>query len=110
MLSKGMELTVSILFWLRIFYSLSGIFYFNFYTFKKINLLTNTNGMAGKIGHGEAIQCIREIKGIKQEALAEIMGDDWTQKKISLLEKKEIIEPEIMEQVAKALGVSIEAI
>lgn len=48
--------------------------------------------------------------GIKQEALAFELGDDWTQKKISLLEAKEQIEPETLEQVAKALKVTPEAI
>jgi hypothetical protein len=38
---------------------------------------------------GENIRCVREMLGVKQEALAELMGDDWTQKKISLLEGKE---------------------
>lgn len=48
--------------------------------------------------------------GMKQEALALELGDDWTQKKVSLLEAKERIEPEILDQVAKALKVSPEAI
>ena len=37
--------------------------------------------------------------GIKQEALALELGDDWNQRKISLLEQKETIEPELLEQV-----------
>lgn len=48
--------------------------------------------------------------GIKQEALALELGDDWNQRKISLLEQKEVIEPELLEQVAKALKVPVEAI
>jgi hypothetical protein len=38
------------------------------------------------------------------------LGDDWNQKKVSLLEQKETIEPDLLEQVAKALKVPIEAI
>jgi hypothetical protein len=38
------------------------------------------------------------------------LGDDWNQKKISLLEAKETIEPQILEDVAKALKVPAEAI
>lgn len=38
------------------------------------------------------------------------MGEDWTQKKISLLEGKEVIEPGILDKVAKALNVPAEAI
>ena len=66
--------------------------------------------MAAKTNLGENIKSLREIKGMKQETLAELMGDDWTQKKISLLEGKENIEPEILEQVSKALKVPVDAI
>jgi len=48
--------------------------------------------------------------GIKQEALASALGDDWNQKKISLLEAKENIETPILEDVAKALKVPVDAI
>ena len=48
--------------------------------------------------------------GIKQEALATELGEDWTQKKISLLEQKETIEPALLEQVAKVLKVPVNAI
>jgi transcriptional regulator with XRE-family HTH domain len=66
--------------------------------------------MATKTHLGENIKSLREIKGMKQEALAELMGDDWTQKKVSLLEGKEDVEPEILSQVAKALDVPVDAI
>jgi len=66
--------------------------------------------MAATIHHGEGVKCVREIKGMKQEVLAERMGDDWSQKKISLLESKEIIEPTILEQVAKALDIPVDVI
>lgn len=48
--------------------------------------------------------------GMKQEVLADELGDDWTQKKVSLLEAKESIEPEILDRVAKVLKVPAEAI
>ncbi len=67
--------------------------------------------MADKTIHqGRNIKHIREMLGIKQDALAIELGDDWNQKKISLLEQKETIEPTILEEVAKALRVSVEAI
>jgi transcriptional regulator with XRE-family HTH domain len=66
--------------------------------------------MATKTHLGENIKSYREMLGIKQEVLAEKMGDDWTQKKISLLEGKEDIEPEILDQVAKALDTTSEVI
>ncbi len=48
--------------------------------------------------------------GIKQEALAFELGDDWNQKKISLLEQKETVESDILAQVAQILKVPAEAI
>ena len=38
------------------------------------------------------------------------LGSDWNQKKISLLEQKESIEPELMQQVATVLKVPVQAI
>jgi transcriptional regulator with XRE-family HTH domain len=62
------------------------------------------------IHHGRNIKRIREIQGIKQEALAIELGNDWNQKKISLLESKEVVDDEILGEVAKALKVPVDAI
>lgn len=62
------------------------------------------------VHHGRNIKRIREIQGIKQEALALELGEDWNQKKISLLEAKERIDDELLEQVASVLKVTPEAI
>jgi len=48
--------------------------------------------------------------GMKQDALAFAMGDDWNQQKISLLEQREVIDPSILELVAKVLKINPEAI
>ncbi len=45
-----------------------------------------------KIHEGHNVKRFREMPGVKQEALAFELGDDWSQKKISLLEAKENIE------------------
>ena len=45
--------------------------------------------------------------GIKQEAFATELGEDWNQKKVSLLEQKETIEDDLLQQVAKALKVLV---
>ncbi len=66
--------------------------------------------MQTKPHHGHNIKRIREIQGIKQEALAMELGADWNQKKISLLESKELVDIELLQQVAKALRVTPEAI
>jgi transcriptional regulator with XRE-family HTH domain len=63
-----------------------------------------------QVHHGRNVKRIREIQGIKQEALAIELGEDWNQKKVSLLEGKEVIDDNLLEQVAKALKVSSEAI
>ena len=66
--------------------------------------------MEKTIHQGRNVKRFREMLGIKQEGLALELGDDWNQKKISLLEQKEVIEPELLEQVAKVLKVPVEAI
>jgi transcriptional regulator with XRE-family HTH domain len=56
------------------------------------------------------VKRFREMLGIKQEALAFELGDDWNQKKISLLEQKEVIEPGLLQQIADVLKVPADAI
>jgi len=63
-----------------------------------------------KIHHGRNIKRFREMLGLKQEALAIELGDDWSQKKVSRLEENEQIPDDILEQVSKALRVPVEAI
>jgi len=48
--------------------------------------------------------------GLKQEALAYALGEEWSQKRVSLLEQKEVIEDDILIQVAAILKVPVEAI
>lgn len=48
--------------------------------------------------------------GMKQDLLATLMGDDWSQLKISRLEAKEEIEDGILDNVASALKIPAEAI
>jgi transcriptional regulator with XRE-family HTH domain len=62
------------------------------------------------IHQGRNVKRFREMLGIKQEALAVELGDDWNQRKVSLLEQKEEIEEELLEQVAKALNINSNAI
>ena len=47
--------------------------------------------------------------GIKQEALAYELGEDWNQKKISLLEQKETIDAPLLQQISAALKIPVEA-
>ena len=64
---------------------------------------------ATKTSHiGRKISRIRELRGMKQEALATELG--ISQQSVSTLEQSEHIEDEKLEKVAKVLGVSKEAI
>lgn len=57
---------------------------------------------------GRKISRIRELRDMKQEALAQAMGTN--QQAISALENSENISDEKLVEVAKALGVSVEAL
>jgi transcriptional regulator with XRE-family HTH domain len=72
--------------------------------------MTTRKKMEKTIHQGRNIKRFREMLGITQEGLAYDLGEDWNQKKISLLEQKESIEPELLEQVAKHLKVPADAI
>jgi len=63
-----------------------------------------------KIHQGRNIKRFREMLGIKQEALACDLGEEWTQKRVSLLEQKETIDTDILAQVASIFKIPVEAI
>ncbi|MDT3403599.1 helix-turn-helix domain-containing protein [Mucilaginibacter terrae] len=64
--------------------------------------------MAEILHIGRKVARIREIKGIKQEALALELG--VSQQTISNIEKSEKLEDEVLDKIAKYLGVTPEAI
>ncbi|MBB5334606.1 XRE family transcriptional regulator [Chryseobacterium koreense] len=47
--------------------------------------------------------------GIKQEALAFDLGEDWNQKKISLLEQRDEIDVLLLQKISGALKIPVEA-
>ncbi|KQB37314.1 helix-turn-helix domain-containing protein [Flavobacterium aquidurense] len=57
---------------------------------------------------GRKISRIRELRDMKQEALAQALGT--SQQTISALENSETIDDDRLAEVAKALGVSVEAL
>ncbi|URC11743.1 helix-turn-helix domain-containing protein [Flavobacterium sp. B183] len=57
---------------------------------------------------GRKISRIRELKDMKQEALAQALGTN--QQAISIIENSETVDEEKLIQIAKALGVTVEAI
>jgi transcriptional regulator with XRE-family HTH domain len=63
-----------------------------------------------KVHEGRNVKRFREMLGIKQDALAIELGDDWNQQKISLLEQKETIDVPLLQQISAALKIPVEAI
>lgn len=57
---------------------------------------------------GKNIKRIREILGIKQDTLAAELG--LTQQAVSQLEQKDVIDPDSLQQIARALKVPVDAI
>jgi len=57
---------------------------------------------------GRKISRIRELRDMKQEALAQALG--ISQQTISTIENSETIEEDRLSEIAKALGVTVEAI
>ncbi|WP_281234134.1 helix-turn-helix domain-containing protein [Flavobacterium gelatinilyticum] len=57
---------------------------------------------------GRKISRIRELRDMKQEALAQALGTN--QQAVSIIENSENVDEEKLAQIAKALGVSVEAI
>jgi transcriptional regulator with XRE-family HTH domain len=63
-----------------------------------------------KIHEGRNVKRFREMLGIKQEFLAFELGSDWNQQTISVLEQKEKIDSDILEQVSAILKIPVEAL
>jgi len=57
---------------------------------------------------GRKISRIRELRGIKQETLASELG--VSQQSVSRMEQSEVLEDDVLEKVAKVLGVTSDAI
>lgn len=72
--------------------------------------MSTTTERPDKIHQGRNVKRFREMMGLKQEALAVELGEEWSQKRVSLLEAKETIEAETLTQIARALKVPEEAI
>ncbi len=75
-----------------------------------LSLVNSAITMEHKIHQGRNVKRFREMLGIKQEVLAFDLGEDWNQKKISLLEQKEVIDHSLLQQISKVLKIPVEAI
>ncbi len=65
--------------------------------------------MEQKVHQGRNVKRFREMLGIKQEALAFDLGEDWNQKKISLLEQKDVVEESLLQKISEVLKIPVEA-
>lgn len=65
--------------------------------------------MEKKIHHGRNLKRFREMLGVKQESLAFDLGDEWNQKKVSLLEQKEVIDDPMLKRLSEVLKVPVQA-
>lgn len=65
--------------------------------------------MDKKVHQGRNVKRFREMLGVKQEALAFDLGDDWNQKKISLLEQKDEVDVALLQKISEALKIPVEA-
>jgi transcriptional regulator with XRE-family HTH domain len=65
--------------------------------------------MEQKIHQGRNVKRFREMLGIKQEALAFDLGEEWNQKKISMLEQKDVIEDDLLKAISNTLKIPVEA-
>lgn len=63
-----------------------------------------------KVHQGKNVKRFREMLGLRQEGLAEVMGAEWNQKRISLVEAKEVIEQQVLILVATALKIPVEVL
>jgi transcriptional regulator with XRE-family HTH domain len=64
--------------------------------------------MTEKLHIGRKVARLRELRGIKQETLAEQLG--ISQQAVSKLEQSESIEDTTLARIAKALGITSEVI
>lgn len=62
------------------------------------------------IHQGRNIKRFREMLGIKQDTLATMLHEDWTQVNISRIEQKETIDAPLLQQISAALKIPVEAI
>ncbi|MFC7522311.1 helix-turn-helix domain-containing protein [Parapedobacter sp. GCM10030251] len=63
-----------------------------------------------KIKQGEVIAKLRRMQGIKQEALGKMCPSNFSQQKISEFESQVVIDEPTLEELAEALGVTVEFI
>ena len=78
---------------------------------KKVIFVNMTTTETPKHVHlGRNVKRLREILDIKQEVLAQRLGAEWNQQRISTIEGKDVIDAALLEELAKAMEVPVAAI
>lgn len=72
--------------------------------------MNTSTSRPARIHEGRNLKRFREMLGVKQEMLACELGEEWSQKRVSLIEAKETIEARLLTKIAKVLGVPEAAI
>jgi transcriptional regulator with XRE-family HTH domain len=72
--------------------------------------MTQDNKTDRTIHQGRNIKRFREMLGMKQETLATMLHEDWTQVNVSRIEQKETIDTPLLKQISAALKIPVEAI
>ena len=62
-----------------------------------------------QIHEGRNVKRFREMLGMKQDALAYELGEDWHQKRVSVLEARETIELPLLQRIAQIMHLPVEA-
>lgn len=65
--------------------------------------------MEHKVHEGRNVKRFREMLGIKQEGLAYELGEEWTQKKVSLLEAKATVDPSTLKRISEVMKIPVDA-
>lgn len=63
-----------------------------------------------KIHQGKNVKRFREMLGIRQEGLADLLGSEWNQKRISLIEAREVVEPNLLKAIAEVLKIPVQVL
>lgn len=63
-----------------------------------------------KIHQGKNVKRFREMLGIRQEGLADQLGPEWNQKRISLIEARELVEPNLLKAIAEVLKIPVQVL
>ncbi|SHF45483.1 Helix-turn-helix domain-containing protein [Pedobacter caeni] len=72
--------------------------------------MKTTTDAAAQTHQGKNVKRFREMLGIRQEGLADQLGPEWSQKRISLIESREIVEPDLLKSIAEVLKIPVQVL